>query len=70
LNPSPSESLARLKAATKWMWSQGDYPTVAVLLEPYARQLAEACKIQAGAEVLDVAAGTATGTPPPGRVSS
>jgi ubiquinone/menaquinone biosynthesis C-methylase UbiE len=58
LNASSGESLARLKAATKWMWSQGDYPAVAVLLEPYARRLADACKIKAGAEVLDVAAGT------------
>ncbi len=40
------------------MWAQGDYPAVALLLEPYAKQLAEACSIQAGAHVLDVAAGT------------
>jgi SAM-dependent methyltransferase len=40
------------------MWSQGDYPALALLLEPYARQLADACKIQAATEVLDVAAGT------------
>jgi hypothetical protein len=54
LNPSTSESLARLKAATKWMWSQGDYPTVAVLLEPYARQLAEAELRSSYLEVLAV----------------
>jgi SAM-dependent methyltransferase len=58
LNPPPSEALARLKAATRWMWAQGDYPAVALLLEPYARQLADACNVPAGAEVLDVAAGT------------
>ena len=40
------------------MWSQGDYPAVALLLEPYARQLADACSIKAGTQVLDVAAGT------------
>jgi len=39
------------------MWAQGDYPAVAFLLEPYARQLADGCKIQAGSETLDVAAG-------------
>ena len=48
----------RLKAATTWMWAQGDYPAVALLLEPYAKHLADACNIQAGTEVLDVAAGT------------
>jgi SAM-dependent methyltransferase len=48
----------RLKAASKWMWTQGDYPAVASLLEPYAQQLAEACRIQAGTAALDVAAGT------------
>lgn len=40
------------------MWTQGDYPAVALLLEPYARHLADACTFQAGSEVLDVAAGT------------
>ena len=40
------------------MWAQGDYPAVALLLEAYARQLADACKIQAQNKVLDVAAGT------------
>lgn len=40
------------------MWAQGDYPAVALLLEDYARHLADACKIRAGAQVLDVAAGT------------
>jgi ubiquinone/menaquinone biosynthesis C-methylase UbiE len=40
------------------MWAQGDYAAVALLLEPYAKQLADACKIQAGTEVLDIAAGT------------
>lgn len=40
------------------MWAQGDYSAVALLLEDYARRLADDCKIQAGSEVLDVAAGT------------
>ena len=55
-----SEALARLKAATRWMWTHGDYSAVASLLEPYSRQLADACKIQAGSRSLDVAAGTLT----------
>ncbi len=40
------------------MWTQGDYPAVARLLEPYAEQLADACRIAPEAHVLDVAAGT------------
>ena len=39
------------------MWSLGDYPAVARLLEPYARDLAGRCDIRAGMDVLDVAAG-------------
>lgn len=39
------------------MWSLGDYTRVAPRLEPYAVHLAEACRISAGQEVLDVAAG-------------
>ena len=39
------------------MWSLGDYTRVALRLEPYAIRLAEACRISAGQEVLDVAAG-------------
>jgi SAM-dependent methyltransferase len=58
LNPDTSEELANLKAATRWMWTQGDYPAVALLLEPYAKQLADACQIQPGSTALDVAAGT------------
>lgn len=58
LNPPSTDALVRLKAASKWMWTQGDYPAVASLLQPYAQQLADACRIQAGTAVLDVAAGT------------
>lgn len=42
----------------RWMWSQGDYPRVAEVLEPHAEALADACHITAGDTVLDVAAGT------------
>lgn len=41
----------------RWMWSQGDYPRVAAVLEPYAEALADACDITPGSTVLDVAAG-------------
>lgn len=39
------------------MWSLGDYTAVALRLEPYATQLADACGIEPGATLLDVAAG-------------
>ena len=46
------------KERVKWMWSQGDYPQVALLLESQARKLASLCGIGPGMSVLDVAAGT------------
>lgn len=39
------------------MWSLADYPSLAEVLEPHAEALADACKIEPGATVLDVAAG-------------
>ena len=39
------------------MWSLGDYSRVAEVLEPHAEALANACKIDVGTSVLDVAAG-------------
>ncbi len=39
------------------MWSLGDYPRVAQLLEPGALALADACAIAPGKTLLDVAAG-------------
>lgn len=39
------------------MWSLGDYTAVALRLEPYAGHLADACGIEPGATLLDVAAG-------------
>ncbi len=41
----------------RWMWSLGDYPRLAQLLEPHAEALADACEIGARTQVLDVAAG-------------
>ncbi len=40
------------------MWAQGEYPAVALLLEPCAVALADSCRIRPGMRVLDVAAGT------------
>lgn len=41
----------------RWMWSLGDYSRLAEVLEPHAEALADACHINPGATVLDVAAG-------------
>jgi ubiquinone/menaquinone biosynthesis C-methylase UbiE len=47
----------KLKDGLRWMWSLGDYAALAVVLEPHAEALADACQIRPGAAVLDVAAG-------------
>src|ERR1700676_3366571 len=39
------------------LWSRGDYGALAVHLEPHAIELAQRSRLQAGSEVLDVAAG-------------
>lgn len=48
---------ATSKDATRWMWSLGDYGAIAAHLEPHAIELAQRSRLQAGSEVLDVAAG-------------
>jgi SAM-dependent methyltransferase len=47
----------QLKQTTKAVWSLGDYRPIARLLEPAAHELVQACRIGAGQDVLDVAAG-------------
>jgi ubiquinone/menaquinone biosynthesis C-methylase UbiE len=47
----------QFKVRIRWMWSQGDYSTLAEVLEPHSEALAEACSITPGELVLDVAAG-------------
>ena len=47
----------RLKDASKWMWSLGDYRDLARYLQPHAETLAAAADIRPGMDVLDVAAG-------------
>ena len=39
------------------VWGLGDYSPLSQVLEPAARELADACAVSAGQEVLDVAAG-------------
>jgi SAM-dependent methyltransferase len=45
------------KAQARTIWSGGDYPELARVLQPAAVALADACAVSAGQEVLDVAAG-------------
>jgi 2-polyprenyl-3-methyl-5-hydroxy-6-metoxy-1,4-benzoquinol methylase len=48
-----------LKARHRKMWASGDYPSmVETFLLPLGPRLVEACGIEAGDRVLDVAAGT------------
>jgi SAM-dependent methyltransferase len=48
-----------LKARHRRMWASGDYPAIArEMVEPLGPRLVEALDVQAGEQVLDVAAGT------------
>ncbi len=51
-----ADPLERIKQGAKWLWSQGDYTRLAILLEAPAQALAAAC-VTPGMKVLDVAAG-------------
>jgi ubiquinone/menaquinone biosynthesis C-methylase UbiE len=46
-----------LKQRTRKAWSLGNYPELARLIEPAAREVVDACAVSPGQEVLDVAAG-------------
>jgi SAM-dependent methyltransferase len=48
----------KLKEQSRRMWGRGEYAPLAVLLEPVAQEVVDACAVSAGQEVLDVAAGT------------
>ena len=48
--------MGRIKLGARWLWSQGDYTSVALVLEPEAKALARRC-VRRGMRVLDVAAG-------------
>jgi SAM-dependent methyltransferase len=54
-----------LKARHRAMWASGDYPSmVETFLLPLGPRLVEACGIEAGMKVLDVAAGTGNASIP------
>jgi ubiquinone/menaquinone biosynthesis C-methylase UbiE len=50
--------LEGLKAKQQKTWASGDYGAVAALIHPMAEETIQAADLSAGAEVLDVAAGT------------
>lgn len=50
------EVIARIKFGARWLWAQGDYPRLALMLEPEALALARRC-VRPGSQVLDVGAG-------------
>lgn len=54
---SEPDPFAAMKQGVRWMWSLGDYPALAKLLEPPARLLAAGLDLHQGVKVLDVAAG-------------
>jgi SAM-dependent methyltransferase len=56
---TPATADTELKARHRAMWASGDYPSmVETFLLPLGPRLVEACAIQPGQRVLDVAAGT------------
>jgi SAM-dependent methyltransferase len=60
-----SSADAELKARHKKMWESGDYPSmVETFLLPLGPRLVEACGIEEGMRVLDVAAGTGNASIP------
>lgn len=54
---SPVDETAAAKQRLRATWELGDYSRTSGILEPASVELAEACGIEAGQEVLDVAAG-------------
>jgi SAM-dependent methyltransferase len=56
---------SELKARHRAMWASGDYPSmVETFLLPLGPRLVEACGVEAGTKVLDVAAGTGNASIP------
>ena len=51
------QEVEAVKARVRRIWDMGDYGPLSRRLEPAARELADACAVSAGQEVLDIAAG-------------
>ncbi len=56
MKDTASPDIVRIKQGSRWLWSQGDYPAIAKLLEAPAVELARRVTAP-GSRVLDVAAG-------------
>ena len=50
--------VAAFKQTQRRIWSSGDYPDIARLIESAAEQLVKAADVQQGQDVLDVATGS------------
>jgi SAM-dependent methyltransferase len=62
---SPAAPDSELKTRHRAMWASGDYPSmVETFLLPLGPRLVEACGVEAGMTVLDVAAGTGNASIP------
>src|SRR5918992_45057 len=68
-DPRPAD--AELKARHAKMWASGDYPSmVDTFLLPLGPRLVEACGIESGMRVLDVAAGTGNASIPAAKTGA
>jgi SAM-dependent methyltransferase len=55
--PAVGVNYDELRERSRAIWSLGNYPELARVLEPAARAVVEACGVSSGQEVLDVATG-------------
>lgn len=58
----PAADLAAIKARQQEAWASGDYAVIGTTLQLVGEQLAEACDLHWGEQVLDVAAGNGNAT--------
>lgn len=58
MDPWNGPDMEPLKEIQKYLWSLGDYPQIARVTEAESGELARACGLGPGMEVLDVGAGT------------
>ena len=56
MKDTESPEIGEIKQGARWLWSQGDYPVIARILESPATDLAQRV-VRPGSKVLDVAAG-------------
>ena len=61
---TPQMSDTELKQRHRAMWASGDYPSIALIVAPVSVRMVQACGIEKGMRVLDVAAGTGSSAIP------